>query len=56
MLTSGRIVGDVRECYKPGRDWQQGITIFTITDGICTIYPVAFHGSFAQYSKEQFKA
>ena len=55
MPTSGRIVGNVRECYKPGQDWQQGITIFTITDGICTIYPVAFHGRFAQYSKEQFE-
>jgi len=41
--------------YMRNPDWQQGITIFTVTDGICSIYPVAFHGSFAQYSKEKFE-
>jgi hypothetical protein len=37
-------------------DWQQGITLFTVTDKICRIYPVEFSGQFAQFAKRQFKA
>lgn len=42
--------------YMRNPDWQQGITLFTVTDKICRIYPVEFHKDFAQFAKQTFKA
>ncbi len=42
--------------YMRNPDWQQGITLFTVTDRICRIYPVEFSGQFAQFAKMNFKA
>jgi len=42
--------------YMRNPDWQQGITLFTVTDKICRIYPVEFNGQFAQFAKMNFKA
>ena len=42
--------------YMRNPDWQQGVTLFTVTDKICRIYPVEFSGQFAQFAKQTFKA
>ena len=42
--------------YMRVADWQQGITLFTVTDKISRIYPVEFSGQFAQFAKMNFKA
>ena len=42
--------------YMRNPDWQQGITLFTVTDKMCRIYPVEFSGQFAQFAKMNFKA
>jgi hypothetical protein len=42
--------------YMRVADWQQGITLFTVTDKISRIYPVDFSGQFAQFAKMNFKA
>ena len=42
--------------YMRNPDWQQGITLFTVTDKISRIYPVEFSGQFAQFAKMNFKA
>ncbi len=42
--------------YMRNPDWQQGITLFTVTDKICRIYPVEFSGDFAQFARQTFKA